>query len=265
MTVDTAAIDDKKAQRGIQSVEIGAALLRVIRDGPGPLQLKEIALRTRMAPSKAYRYLVSYIRTGFVRQDAATGRYALGPFCLELGLAIFGRLDEMEIVWLALTRAAETLGRDAHMTVWSDKGPMIARWKQGDGDISIRVREGAIFPMLTSATGRVWSCFLPRAKTQALIDAEVAALAARSKRKIDAIRSEYEKHISDVRQKGLAHVDGDLRPGVSALCGPIFSLNGMSFAMTLLGGAADAELDVRSETAKAFRAILDDVSTQLGQ
>ena len=57
-----------KAQRGIQSVEIGLLVARRLGEAPGSLQLKELAARCGLSASKTHRYLVSLVRAGLVRQ-----------------------------------------------------------------------------------------------------------------------------------------------------------------------------------------------------
>lgn len=252
-------------RRGIQSVEIGAGVLRVVRESSVPLQLKEIAQRSGMAPSKAYRYIVSYVATGLLRQDPATGRYDLGPFCLELGLAALGRMDEMDVVSKALVQVTEELGRDAHISVWSSVGPMIARWKHGPKEVAIRVREGAVLPLLSSATGRVWACHLPTVHTYELMDRELRLLAEQSHKSLEDIRDYYQERISAVRRHGLARADQEKRQGINALSGPIFNGTGIVYAMTLLGPTGEIDLSYDGQTGSRFREILSAVSRQLGR
>ncbi|MDB5603371.1 MAG: IclR family transcriptional regulator [Bradyrhizobium sp.] len=252
-------------RRGIQSIEIGAKILRAVRESPTPLQLKDISSRTGMAPSKAFRYLVSFVETGLLRQNPQNGRYDLGPFCLELGLSALGRIDEMDVLWDGLVRVTEQLGRDAHFSVWGASGPMIARWKHGLTEIAIRVRDGAVLPLLSSATGRVWACYLPRTQTQALMTSELETLAEQSRKSIEDLRDYYEERISAVRMHGLARADQEKRQGISALSGPIFNRAGIAYAMTLLGPTGDIDLSYQGETAVKFRAVLEDLSKRLGQ
>ena len=73
-----------KDRAGIQSVEVGFALLQALIDAPGPLALKDLAAAAGMPAAKAHRYLVSYQRSGLVKQDAATSRYDLGPMAFPL-------------------------------------------------------------------------------------------------------------------------------------------------------------------------------------
>src|ERR1700761_745352 len=74
-------------QRSIQSIEIGFRLIRALENAPGPLTLKELAMRAGMTPSKAHFYLVSFKRVGLVAQNADNGQYLLGRYALDLGLS----------------------------------------------------------------------------------------------------------------------------------------------------------------------------------
>src|ERR1700678_159990 len=80
-------------QQGVQSVEVGARLLKAIGAASAPLMLKDLAAAARMPPAKAHRYLVSLGRAGLVQQNAGTGLYDLGPFAVDLGLSALGRLS----------------------------------------------------------------------------------------------------------------------------------------------------------------------------
>ena len=85
---------DKAPRRGIQSVGVGFSVLRALVGARGPLPLKEIAARSGMPADKAFRYLVSFVASGLVKQDPASARYDLGPFAMELGLAAHGRIND---------------------------------------------------------------------------------------------------------------------------------------------------------------------------
>ena len=82
---------------GINSLETGLRLARVLADEAWPLPLKDVAARAHMPPAKAHRYLVSLIRTGLAEQDRESGHYRLGAFALELGLSALGSLDVLRI------------------------------------------------------------------------------------------------------------------------------------------------------------------------
>ncbi|MEP7330027.1 MAG: helix-turn-helix domain-containing protein, partial [Betaproteobacteria bacterium] len=64
-----------KAQRGIQSIEVGGALLRALVDADTPLPLRELAQRAGMSSARAHPYVVSFGKLGLVEQDPVTGHY----------------------------------------------------------------------------------------------------------------------------------------------------------------------------------------------
>ena len=57
------------AQRGIQSVEIGGALLLVLARSRTSMPLRDLAKAAGMTPSKAHPYLVSFSKLGLIFQD----------------------------------------------------------------------------------------------------------------------------------------------------------------------------------------------------
>ena len=56
---------------------------------------RDLAKAAGMSTGKAHPYLVSFLKVGFVDQDAA-GRYELGPLALQLGMAKLRRLDPVK-------------------------------------------------------------------------------------------------------------------------------------------------------------------------
>ncbi len=89
-----------KERAGIQSVEVGFALLEALARSRGPLMLRDLAASAGMSAAKAHRYLVSFQRLGLVAQDPRNARYDLGPAALKLGLASLSRLDAVQ-AWRA--------------------------------------------------------------------------------------------------------------------------------------------------------------------
>ena len=62
-----------KSQAGIQSVEVGFALLEALTRAPAAMMLRDLAQEAGMSAAKAHRYLVSYQRLGLVVQPAFAG------------------------------------------------------------------------------------------------------------------------------------------------------------------------------------------------
>jgi DNA-binding IclR family transcriptional regulator len=203
-------------------------------DGGGPLQLREIAAGAAMAPSNVHRYLASFVSVGMAVQDPATGRYDLGPLAIRLGLAALGRIDGIEVMAAGLSHLVETAGVDAHTTIWGNAGAVVLRWRgQQAGQIGVRVMEGTVLPVLSSATGRVWAAHLPAPLVQPFVARELSAI-ARAERA--PLRRAFESKLEAVRESGYSYSSGERRVGIDAVCAPVFGSDGrIAFALTVVG------------------------------
>ncbi|HKU98335.1 MAG TPA: helix-turn-helix domain-containing protein, partial [Vineibacter sp.] len=112
----------------MQSVEIGAQILDALAAATGPSTLSEIAKRTGMTASKAHRYLVSFGKSGLVRQDPISSRYDLGEMALRLGLAAVSRLKVVQLATEAIVNLNQELDITTILTVWSERGPVVIGW-----------------------------------------------------------------------------------------------------------------------------------------
>jgi len=76
-------------------MEIGSQLLVELARHVSPQAPRDLAKAAGMSTGKAHPYLVTFLRVGFVTQDAS-GCYELGPLALQLGLARLQRLDPVK-------------------------------------------------------------------------------------------------------------------------------------------------------------------------
>ena len=253
------------ASSGIQSIELGAALLRALAESEGPLTLSALAGAADMPPGKAHKYLASFVRSGLVEQLEAGGRYDLGPFALELGFSSIGRMAVMEIAQPALDDLRDQLGTTASMAIWTPRGPTIARWAETPHMFSLTIRLGTVMPLLTSAFGRAFTAFLDRRLTKGLIRRELAepsGLAARaglySLADVDALMREFRAH-------GMAFAEDLAAQKRTALAAPVFDRDKRmvaAVAVIAIQGELDASWD--GLPARALAATARKLSQRLG-
>ena len=112
---------EESPQQGIQSIEVGAQVLRALEAGRGPMTLSEVARNCAMHPAKVHRYLVSLVRAGLASQDARTGQYDLGPAARHLGPEALRRTDA-ERYRRCLYLTAEGSERPYHQHGGVDRG-----------------------------------------------------------------------------------------------------------------------------------------------
>lgn len=246
-----------KEQQGVQSVEVGMRLMRVLAAHPPLATLKELAAAAAMPAAKAHRYLVSLIRAGMVEQDHETARYRLGPAALEVGLAALAGLDVLRFGGETLAALRAEIDETVMLAVWGNRGPTVVRWEDSSRPLTVNVRPGFVMPLLTSSTGRTFTAFLPERQTRGMIAAELAGnpdLAGR-----------WRETIAATRAHGLGRVDGDLLHGVSALSAPIFNHQDEIIAvLSAVGPQGIFDNSWDGPTAAALRAAAAGLSARLG-
>lgn len=231
-------------RRGIQSVEVSAVILSALAQAPGAVSLKDLSQAADMPPSKIHRYLSSFIRAGFVRQNEATGQYDLGPASLRLGLSALSRFDVIDEASAVMKSLSDDLNLTSLLCIWGPNGPTIVRWQRAQEALLTSLNLGSILPLLRSATGHVFLSYLPISLTQPLVKAEAAKLkregqTPNTKKQIDAVTA-------GVRDHGFAQVDSSVIPGLRALAAPIIDHQGDACAaITLIG--TDARLLSKDE------------------
>ena len=223
----TEAVDDSDdSRRGIQSVDVGLRVLEALAAAPGAMSLKALAAASAMPASNCHRYCVSFVRAGWMTQDAGSGRYALGHRLIAAGLTALGRADPVGAATQALEQLVDETGHTGQLAVWADAGPVIVRWMPGRMAVRTSLTAGAVLPLLTSATGRVFLAFLPERQT--------AALAAREAMSGGGDPAALADQVLSV---GLARVSGDHIPGLSAVAAPVLDAYGEAAAVMTLVAA----------------------------
>lgn len=266
-TLDTAP-DGDKARAGIQSVEVGFALLDVLAQAPGPLMLRDLASAASMSAAKAHRYLVSFQRLNLVVQDANT-RYELGPATLRLGLATLSRLDAVKLARERLPTLMDQTGHTLALAVWGNRGPTLVHWQETPLSMPVSLRLGDVMPLLSSATGRCFAAFIGHGgaadKAVPMIEAELALARKLGRSDLPSTPTQVQAMLSESRAQGLGRVVNVLLPGISGLCAPVFDAGGhLVLGVVSLGSSATFDADWHGSAAQALRSFARQLSADLG-
>lgn len=236
---DTGARKRQKRQvagrsRGIQSIEIGARILRALEASSGPMPLKDIAAAAKMPASKARFYMVSFLRELLVIQDPATSHYSLGPFAIQLGLAGLRQGDMVALARGAMLSLRDNTHLSVFLSIWGNRGPVIISKFEGREQSPFAVRVGYTIPMTDSPTGHIFFAHLPSSETDAILELERSALVSRGGRVVSS--AALSRTALQIRKQGYAISEGQLNAGFTAVSAPIFSAPGeLAGALTLLG------------------------------
>lgn len=252
-------------QRGIQSIEVGGALLRVLVDADTPLPLRELAQRAGMPSAKAHPYVVSFGKLGLVEQDPVTGHYGLGPFALQLGVASLERLSPLRIAAPSMAALAATIGHTVAVAVLGSHGPTIVAIHESSRPIHVNMRVGTVMSMLHTATGRVFAAYLAAPVVAVLVARESRDPAVTGHDAGRVPRAEIDPLLAEIRERRMARAVGHPLPGINALSAPVFDHRGtLALAITALGPTGSFDPVWDGPLAEALRECADRISARLG-
>lgn len=235
-----AEIADNDRRRSVQSIKVGASLLEALAGSGGPLHLRELSRRANMQPSKARRYLISFLDCGLIEQHPTTGRYDLGSMALRLGFAALSRMDPVRFSVEAASALSQELDRTVMVAVWSDKGPIIISWFDSSEILACNLRVGSILPLTISASGKLFLAHLSPKTTQPLVDKAIRQAQEQGKMKASEARHEIKRVVAQVRRDGFATTAGSLLPGLGAIAAPVLDSSGRIVAAITEIHKADA-------------------------
>lgn len=257
--------ETKKPRQGIQSIEVGSRLLRALAAHGRSMMLKDLATNSGMPAAKAHRYLVSFMRMGLVEQDANTGRYDLGGFALELGLASLARLDHVRLATPILEDLCERIGETVALALWGTHGATCVRWVDAGGPVSVSLRTGVVLPLTSSATGLAFATFYRSPYLKAMLEVELKAAAKNGQTSLKAVQTEFERQLEEIREHGIARASGSLTPGINGFSAPVFDHAGrMIAAITSLGTIGHFDTEWNSPLATQIKDAASILSWRLG-
>jgi DNA-binding IclR family transcriptional regulator len=254
-----------KERAGIQSVEVGFALLEVLSKAPGPLMLRDLAAAAGMSAAKAHRYLVSFQRLELVVQDALSTRYDLGPASLKLGLASLSRLDAVKLARERIVGLMEQIGHTLALAVWGNHGPTIVHWEESPQAVTVNLRLGDVMPLLSSATGRCFAAYLSKEAITPLIKEEINRAQRQGRADVPTTLADARALLEEVRARGSSRVVETLLPGIVGFCAPVFDSDGhIALGIVALGPTGTFDAAWNGAVDKPLRTAARQLSSDLG-
>jgi DNA-binding IclR family transcriptional regulator len=246
----------ERLQAGVQSVENGLDLVLILAHNRRPMKLTAVAEQAGVSPGKAHRYLVSFIRAGFVAQDPETGLYGMGPVALEFSLSCLATIEPISIATREARRVCAETGHTVAICVWGSFGPTVVRWEQAARPLMIHVGLGSVYPLFRSATGRIFAAFMPPDVVR-----EYAAKVGQD----DSEGVGMIETVEEVRQYGMSRSQGSYFPGMRSFAAPVFDHSGrLVLSLTVLGHQENFDNRWDGPVAAALREAALRCSKQLG-
>ncbi len=255
----------EKSRRGIQSIEIGSALLLELAKQVRPLQLKDLAKAAGLTPGKAHPYMVSFLKVGFVTQTDA-GLYELGPFALQLGLTRLRRLDPVREASQVIEDLAHITGQSVAVAVWGSLGPTIVRLEEPIQPLHVNLRTGTVMSLANTATGRLFAAYMPPKVVERMLGDELARFGHGTGQSASITKKTLETFLAETRKHGLSRTRGQPIPGIDAMCAPVFDSEGhIVLGILVMGPSATFDSNWDGSIAKALHQCAREVSRRIGR
>ncbi len=236
---------------GTQSIQRAALLVRLIasRSQPGS-RLADVVQHSQLERSTVRRMLKCLIEEGFVRQDAESRRYALGPLVFELGLAAAPQFNLVDICRPALARLAEATGDTVFLTVRSGYDTVCIDRKEGSFPIrALTLDVGTRRPLGAGAGGLALLMPLPGAEIKAIVNANAVRLRGYNNLTVPSLTAMLDR----ARELGYALNDNHITAGATSIGLPIISRYGQPFAAISVGAISSR---MNAERQKKVAALL---------
>lgn len=224
--MSSAKIATNKNQGGIQSLEIGLAILDVLIEHNEPMMLKDIAKAMQMHPAKIHRYLVSLIRKKYARQ-LDDGRYKVGERVNALAYTGLNQNNIFERLKSIANEIKDLLNCGVQIAKWFNEGPIVIHLVEPDSPISIITRIGSRMPLTISATGRLFASYQPENIIKPLVltewqnRADSSSATPNHKEDLTASWQDFTQLQTDIRKQGYSAVTGILFMGINAISIPV--------------------------------------------
>jgi DNA-binding IclR family transcriptional regulator len=254
----------EKSRRGIQSIEIGSALLLELARKVRPTPLKDLAKAAGMTAGKAHPYMVSFLKVGFVTQTDA-GHYELGPLALQLGLTRLQRMDPVKEASQVIEALAEETGQSVAVAVWGNLGPTIVRLEEPIQPLHVNLRAGTVMSLASTATGRLFAAYMPPKVVERLVGEELAR-SSQGNAGTPVASEAFEAALVETRRHGISRTRGQPIPGIDALCAPVFDADGhIVLGILVMGPSATFDSSWDGKVAEPLRRCAAEVSRRIGR
>ena len=254
--------DELKSSHGVQSLEIGVGVLKVLLESGSAMMLKEIAAAADMPAPKAHRYLVSLVRSGLVQQDGDNLKYDLGPLAIPLGLAAVDRLDRVKLGLNSISELRDLTNETTALSVWGEFGPVMVRWERPHRPITVNVITGNTVSLLATSTGRLFAAWMPAEIIRPHLERELAQGRSTEFQTL----AQVEAVLQEVRAQGYSFVrDSDYSSRVLGLAAPVFNFkNNISMAVSIVGVEGISDLGPESLALTELKRTTVALSKRLG-
>lgn len=210
---------DQRSRYHVEALARGLQMLLAFTPATPRMALTEIAHRTDMLISTAFRVAATLVGLGYLKLDRLTNAYELAPKSLTLGYDSLAALDMKELFLPALARlhARSAASLFLSVPVGQETIDVLSFTQPGRG-----TTVGRSFPLYCTPGGKIFLAFTEPAQAEMVLD-RIELVPRAPKTLTD--RGRLEAELVAIRAEGYSLVEEEYLPGIGGIGVPIFAEN----------------------------------------
>jgi DNA-binding IclR family transcriptional regulator len=232
------------------------------------LTLSQLAEAIGVTRSSAYRLVYTLGHMGFLKSDAQTKTYALGPQALRIGYAYLKSRDLVAVAAPFLEHLRDVTTWSAHLGELQGREVVYLARVATRRSVASNVQVGARLPAHATAMGRVLLSALPESKIRALYgDETLQSYSSQTPTTVEALLAQLRID----RSNGFVLQDSGFEPGVASVAAPLRDVAGEVVAainvsaVTILTREGELHGALKTEILKAADALSRDLGAERKQ
>jgi DNA-binding IclR family transcriptional regulator len=208
---------EDRSGAGVRSVQLAIDVLEAVAFSDEELGVTQLVDRLNVTKGSVHRNLHTLVERGYLTQNPATTRYAIGP--KSRLLARFA--SDADLVQLAEGPMRELRDAFGHTVVLSAMTPrcaLVLVTRTSTSPIEIGVRAGSELSFHVSAPGKVLRAFAPRPVQERILAQPLKSFTV----KTIVDRERIEDALVDIMKRGYASEPEEVLLGINAVAAPIF-------------------------------------------
>lgn len=251
----------QEATGTVQALDRGLGLLALLAE-QDELTLTEIGLEAGMAPTTAYRLLVTLQQRGMVTFDDDAQTWSIGVEAFRVGSAFLRRTNYLEAGRPVMRRLMEASGETSNMAVQEGGDVVFVSQVETHQPIRAFFRPGTRGHMHASGIGKALLAERPEADVRAIIeDKGLPGFTPTTLTHAEALFEDLRR----TRERGWAVDDEESTTGMRCLAAPVFNEYGEAVAGISISGLAARMADgLLADLGPLVRQAADDVTDAIG-
>ena len=246
---------------GTETVDLSLRLLEFLARSAEPMGLSELARQFEASKATIYRHLQTLAHHGFVRQDAATQRYAAGIKLFVLGERLRERFDVLAVARGEMVRLRDETGHAVTLSALVDDEVVVLELIQGHSVVNFGTQPGTVLPLHASAHGKVALAFGPEDLLRRCLSKPLKAWTSHT----TCTRAALERAVAQVKSRGWATSANQVLPGINGLAAPLLNhAGGYAGAIAVAGTVQSVPGSPPAELVKAVTRAAAQISVSLG-